>query len=40
MIDISGKMDKSDSYKEFSTDILFFIQEFLQTEHFFQFLYT
>ena len=24
-------MDKSDTYKEFSSDISFFIQEFLQT---------
>ena len=35
MIKISGKMDKSDSYKEFSIDISFFIQEFLQTKFFF-----
>ena len=31
---ISGKMDKSDTYKGFSSDISFFIQEFLQTKHF------
>ena len=34
MIKISGKMDKSDTDKEFSSDILFFIQEFLQTNFF------
>ena len=33
MIKISGKMDKSDNYKGFSSDISFFIQEFFQTKH-------
>ena len=37
MIKISGKMDKSDTYKEFSNNISFFIQEFLQTKHFLSF---
>ena len=35
MMKISGKMDKSDTYKQFSSDISFSIQEFLQTKHFF-----
>ena len=35
MIKICGKMDKSDTYKGFSSsDISFFIQEFLQMKHF------
>ena len=37
MIKINGKMDKSDTYKEFSSDISFFIQESLQTKHFLSF---
>ena len=28
MIKLSGKMDKSDSYNEFSSNILFFIHRF------------
>ena len=35
MIKINEKTDTSDTYKEFSSDISFFIQEFLQTKHFF-----
>ena len=35
MMKINGKMAKSDTYKEFSNDISFFIQQFLQTKHFF-----
>ena len=35
MIKISRKMDKSDSYNRFSSNISFFIHEFLQTKHFF-----
>ena len=37
VIKVSGKMDKSGAYKKFSSDISFFIQEFLQTKHFFSF---
>ena len=33
MIKISGKMDKSDTYKGFTSDISFFIQEFLISKH-------
>ena len=32
MIKISGKMDKSGTYKGFRSNISFFIQEFLQTQ--------
>ena len=35
MMNINGKVDKSDTYNEFSSDISFFIQEFLQTFEFF-----
>ena len=28
---VNGKIEKSDTYKEFSSDISFFIQEFLQS---------
>ena len=34
MIKINGKMDKSDTYNGFSSNISFFIQEFLQNDHF------
>ena len=36
-IEIRGEMDKSDTHKEFSCDISFFIQEFLQTIYFLSF---
>ena len=34
MIKVSGKMEKSDTYKKFSRDISSFISKFLQTKHF------
>ena len=34
MIRISGKIDKWDTYNGFSSNISFFIQEFLRTKHF------
>ena len=34
MMKISGKMAKSDIYKESSSNISFFIQEIYQTRHF------
>ena len=37
VIKISGKMSKPDSFKVFSHDISFFIQEFLQSKHFLKF---
>ena len=38
-IKIRGKMDKSDTCNGFCINISFFIQEFLQTKHFFEFFY-
>ena len=39
MIKISGKMDESDTYNELNSNISIFVQEFLQTKHFFEFFY-